>query len=150
MRVLLLENVHALGKAGEIVEVKDGYGKNFLIAQNKAKLATKDVVRQFEAGVRAKAELDAFNLAKARQIAKEFETLVLKVEAKCGEGGALFGAVTKDEIANTLATLHNIELDKKSIDFIAPIKQTGAHTVKVKLGNGITPELKIEVIALDK
>lgn len=149
MKVLLIKDVKSLGKAGEIKDVKQGYGQNFLIAKGFAKLATPEVIDQWEEEkkneeARVKAEIE--NLG---GIKKQLESLSVKVSKKVGANGALFGAITKDEIADALQQEHNIEIDKKSIEIEHPLKATGIYDVDVKLGHGIHGKLKVDVVAED-
>lgn len=148
MKVLLLENVANLGKVGDIVEVKDGYGKNFLIAKDKAKLATNEVINKYKAELKAKKEAQDLLISEAKLLSKTLESITLNLEVKSGDNGVLFGAITKDDIALALNQQHNIFLDKKTIEIPVQIKQLGLFEVKIKLGNSINANLKIEVKAL--
>jgi large subunit ribosomal protein L9 len=146
MKVLLIKDVKGLGKAGEIKEVKDGYGKNFLIGKGFAKLGTTDVLRQFEADQKRKAALEAAEIEKLRQVNDELGKIHLTIKRALGANGSLFGAVTKDEIAKELEAQKGIEIDKKHIEIELPIKHTGIFDVSVKLGHGIHSQLKIEIV----
>ena len=144
MKVLLIKDVKSLGKAGEIKEVKEGYGRNFLIAKGFAKLATKDVIKEWEEAQIRQAEelkLEIYELNKEKEV---LEKLVVNIEKKLGNNGHLYGAVTKEDIANALKSQHKIEIDKKHID-TKNIKSVGEHIVDVKLGHGIHAKLKINV-----
>ncbi|MDR3177777.1 MAG: 50S ribosomal protein L9 [Campylobacteraceae bacterium] len=145
MKVLLIKDVKGLGKIGEIKEVKDGYGKNFLIGKGLAKLATNDVLRQYEAEQKRKAEAEAKEIEKIKEIKAAFEKINLLIKRSLGANGSLFGAVTKDEIAKELEIQHQIEIDKKNIEIELPIKNTGIFNVSVKLGHGIHSNLTIEI-----
>lgn len=146
MKVLLLENVQGLGKKGDVVEVKDGYGKNFLIAKGKAQNATNEVINKFKAKQRQEAELSALALAELKQLKVTLESTSITISRKVGANNMLFGAITKEDIATALAT-KRIELDKKLIDIPKPIKQVGQFEVAIKLGQGINASLKVEVKA---
>jgi len=144
MKVLLIKDVKSLGKAGEIKEVKEGYGRNFLIAKGFAKLATKDVIKEWEEEQKKKEEelkLEIYELNKEKEV---LEKLNITVEKKLGANGHLYGAVTKEDIANALKAQSKIEIDKKKID-VKNIKEVGEHTVDIKLGHGIHAKLKINV-----
>lgn len=147
MKVLLLEDVRGLGKKGEVCEVKDGYGQNFLIAKNKAKHATNEVINKYKAEVRKKEEQTALEIAEKKQLIKTIESLSVKISKKAGNNNALFGAITKDDIAENLKIEHKLEIDKKDIEIKNPIKTLGAHEVEIKLGHQISGKLKIEVLA---
>lgn len=146
MKVLLIKDVKSLGKVGEIKEVKDGYGQNFLIAKGFAKKATPEVIEEWkkeqaEIAKRLQEEID-----EAKATAKKFDNIVVKITHKIGANGALFGSVTKDEIADELKKQHGIEVDKKEFNIKTAIKSTGLHEVDVKLGHAIHGTLKVEII----
>lgn len=145
MKVLLIKDVKALGKAGELKEVKDGYGHNFLISKGLAKLATPDVLRQYEAMQKRKAQEEADLIEKLNQIKADLAKINLVIVRKLGANGSLFGSITKDEISETLKQEHKIEIDKKSIEFDNAIKATGIYELDVKLGHSIHAKLKLEV-----
>jgi len=143
MKVLLIKDVKSLGKAGEIKEVKEGYGRNFLIAKGFAKLATKDVLKEYEENKKIKEEelqLEIYELNKEKEV---LENLTIDIEKKLGNNGHLYGAVTKDDIANALKN-YKIDIDKKKID-TKNIKEVGNHIIDIKLGHGIHAKLKINV-----
>lgn len=137
MKVLLLEEIKSLGKKGEVVEVKDGYGQNFLIAKGKAKLATNEVINRYKAQERNRQEELALQGAHREALAKTLRDLTLKITKKCGESGSLFGAVTKDEISGALLTSHRLEIDKKHIELNEQIKHTGKYKISANLGDGV-------------
>lgn len=147
MKVLLLENVKGLGVVGDICEVKDGYGQNFLIAKGKAKHATNEVIRKHQAQMRKEAEIHALELAEKKQFIQTLSGITVSISKKVGANDALFGAITKEEIAESLHSQHNLELNKKDIEIRHPIKNLGSHEVEVKLGDGISGVLKLEVVA---
>lgn len=146
MKVLLIKDVKNLGKKGEVKEVKDGYGRNFLIKNGFAKHATNDVLRQFEAQKKRQAEAEAQEIEELELIKKDIEKVTLHVKRKLGANGSLFGAVTKEEIANDLKAEHNIDIEKKSVEIDKPIKATGNYEISIKLGHGIHAILKTEII----
>ncbi|CRF48037.1 LSU ribosomal protein L9p [Helicobacter heilmannii] len=147
MQVLLLKDVKNLGKAGAVVSVKDGYGNNFLLAKGLAKLATNDVIRQFKATAKKRAEQEAQDLADKEALAKTLEQITLKITKKVGANGALFGSITKEEVIDALQASHPIELDKKTLELKTPIKSTGLYEIEVKLGHGVHGVLKLDVVA---
>jgi len=146
MKVLLIKDVKSLGKAGEIKEVKDGYGKNFLIGKGFAKHATDVVIAEWNEQKRLAAENEAKEIAELTALKATLEELQVKIARKLGESGHLFGAVTKDDIAKALESDHGIAIDKKHIETKKAIKMTGQHEVDVKLGHGIHALLKIDVV----
>lgn len=145
MKVLLVEDVPSLGKKGEVVEVKDGYGQNFLIAKGKAKLATNEVLNRYKAEQKNKQEQLALEQAQREALAKTLKDIKLVISKKSGENGSLFGAITKDEIAQALGETHRIEIDKKHIELETQIKHTGEYTISANLGNGIHASFSLEV-----
>ncbi len=145
MKVLLIKDVKSLGKVGEIKDVKDGYGQNFLVAKGFAKLATDEVIEQWKQEQAQKAEDEANEIARLKEIEKQFGTLKLVIKHKLGANGSLYGAVTKDEIAEALKAQEGIEIDKKTIEIKHPIKTAGNFEISVKLGHGIHATLNLEI-----
>lgn len=145
MKVLLIKEVKNVGKAGEIKEVKDGYGKNFLIAKGLAKLATTEVIRRWEAEQRAKKEREIQEIRDLEALKAKIGSIKASIRKKLGANGALFGAITKDEIAQILKENHAIDIDKKHIEIANPIKSTGLFEIDIKLGHGIHAKLSLEV-----
>lgn len=146
MQVLLTKDVEKLGKAGEVKEVKDGYGQNFLIAKGLAKLATKEVLNKYKAEQRKKAELEALDRAQAKQMQGALENLQLNIAKKVGANNSLFGSLTKEEVASELSKQHRISLDKRAFE-LPQIKALGDFEATVKLGYGLTATLKLKVVA---
>jgi large subunit ribosomal protein L9 len=144
MKVLLIQDVKSLGKKGEIKEVKEGYGRNYLIAKGFAKLATKEVIKEWEEEQKKKAELEALEIAELKKEKEVLENLTIKITKKLGSNGHLYGAVTKEDIAKALKEQVKIEIDKKKID-AKNIKSLGEHLVDIKLGHSIHAKLKIIV-----
>jgi len=145
MKVLLIQDVKSLGKAGEVKEVKPGYGQNFLIKKGFAKPATPEIIAEHEAELKRKAEEEAAELARLKEMAEKLDKLEIIVTKKLGQNGHLFGAVTKDEIAHALKEQHGIEIDKKHITDKKVIKSVGEHEVDLKLGHGIHATLHVDV-----
>jgi large subunit ribosomal protein L9 len=146
VKVLLIKDVKSLGKTGEIKEVKDGYGKNFLIGKGFAKHATPEVIAEWEEEQRLAAEAEAKEIADLTALKAKLEALEVKISKKLGDTGHLFGAVTKDEIAKTLESDHGIVIDKKHIETKKAIKMTGKHEVDLKLGHGIHAVLHLDIV----
>lgn len=146
MKVLLIKDVKGLGKQGEIKEVKDGYGQNFLIGKGFALLATNEVIKKHEASERKKAAEEAAEIEQLKALEKVLSKLTLSIKRKLGANGSLFGAVTKEEIAQELEAQKEIAIDKKSIEIDNAIKSTGIFEITIKLGHGIHAPLKLEII----
>jgi large subunit ribosomal protein L9 len=148
MKVLLIKDVKSLGKIGEIKEVKDGYGKNFLVGKGFAKHATSEVIAQWEidqADTKKKLEEDITTANKQKEM---IESLKLTIKHKIGENGHLFGSITNKEIAKSLKEQFDLEMDKKHISLKDAIKTIGIFKVDCKLGHAIHASLTIDVIAL--
>ncbi|CAI8211753.1 MAG: 50S ribosomal protein L9 [Sulfurovum sp.] len=146
MKVLLIKDVKSLGKVGEIKEVKDGYGKNFLIGKGFAKHATPEVIQEWEAEqALIKANLDK-EIAEANTLAEKINSTKLTIKHKIGANGHLIGSVTNKEVAENLNSQFGIELDKKHINLKSKIKAAGIFEADCKLGHGIHGTLKIDII----
>ena len=145
MKVLLIKDVKSLGKKGEVKEVKDGYGKNFLIGKGFARHATPEILAQHasdELIVAADLEKEVNFLKK---IAMELDKAEIIITKKLGQNGHLFGAVTKEEIAVALQAQHGIDIDKKHINEKSAIKTIGEHDLDFKLGHGLHATLHVDV-----
>lgn len=145
MKVLLTKDVKGVGKAGEIKEVADGYGKNFLIGKGLALAATNEVLKKFESDQRKKAAHEAAEIERLNALKAKLADLKVLIRKKLGDTGHLFGSVTKDEIAHALMEQHGIEIDKKELDAKHGIKTTGLHDLDLKLGHGIHATLHVEI-----
>lgn len=145
MKVLLIKDVKGLGKAGDIKEVKDGYGKNFLIAKGYAKLATDAVIKQFQAKQKQKEKQKEKEIEELKKLKEKIENIKLTIKHRVGANGSLFGAITNKEISEHLKKDFGIEVDKKHIELNSPIKQTGEFEVEIKLGHGINAKLDLIV-----
>ncbi len=145
MKVLLTKDVKGVGKAGEIKEVADGYGKNFLIGKGLALAATNEVLKKYESEQKKKAANEAAEIERLNAIKTQLADIKVTIVKKLGNTGHLFGAVTKDEIADALKAQHGIEIDKKELDAKHGIKTTGAHDLDLKLGHGIHATLHLEI-----
>jgi len=145
MKVLLIKDVKSLGKAGEVKEVKPGYGQNFLIKKGLAKAATEEIIAQHKEDEAKKAQELKDEIASLTELAKKFDKLEIIITKKIGQNGHLFGAVTKDEVALALKEQHNIDIDKKHITDKTAIKSIGEHDLDLKLGHAIHATLHVDV-----
>ena len=145
MKVLLIKDVKSLGKKGEVKEVKDGYGKNFLIGKGFARHATPEILAQHEQDELIVAENLEKEVNILKEIAKTLDKCEIIVTKKLGQNGHLFGSVTKDEIAHALKEQHNIVIDKKHINEKSAIKTIGEHDLDFKLGHGLHATLHVDV-----
>jgi len=147
MKVLLIKDVKTLGKAGEIKEVKDGYGQNFLIGKGLAKLATPEVVENWKAEQEEMARHLRDELARLEAEKITLEAATVKIEKPTAPVG-IQGSVGNADISKAIEEQLNIELDKKHINLKKALKSTGVHEVDAKLGHGIHAALKVEVVGV--
>jgi len=144
VKVILSEDVLNLGEAGDLVSVKPGYARNFLLSQGKADLATEANVKQLEHQKRVVAEKIAKDLKDLRVIADRVRNTVIEVTANAGEDGKLFGSVTTTQIAQLLKE-KGIVVDRRKIGLSEPIRQVGEHPVDVRLHRELVVEIKVVV-----
>ena len=143
MKIILKKEVANLGEAGDVVEVKGGYGLNYLIPQGFAIVATPSAIKQLEETKRQRAHKEAKLIADAEAIAAKIEAVEVKIKAKVGESGKLYGAVTAAQVAEALAAA-GIEVDKKNVT-VPEIKELGEFEGKVKCYKGVFAKVKINV-----
>jgi large subunit ribosomal protein L9 len=146
VKLILKESVAGLGRAGDVVEVKPGFAKNFLVPEGKAVQASAAKIREIEHLKRQIAEKLAKELADVRKSKQALEALKLEVKAKAGEEGKLFGSVTAAQVAELLAA-HGMEIDRRKIDLGEPIKELGDHTVSVRLHSEVAATVRLKVSA---
>ena len=145
VKLILKEDVGGLGRAGDVVSVKPGYAKNFLVPQGKATAASEAKIREVEHLKRQIAEKVAKQLSDLRKSAKALEALQLEVRAKAGDEGKLFGSVTSAQVAELLAA-RGIEIDRRKIE-LEPIKELGDHVAAVRLHADVVAKVKVKVLA---
>ena len=146
MKVILLADVRGKGKKGQMLEVSDGYARNFMLPRKLAIEATPDAINTMRMNDKATQERQAKERAEALEISRKLKEMILTVPAKGGGNGRLFGAVTNTEIADTLKKSSGIALDKRKIVIDEPIKNVGTYTVKCKLGYEITAPLTVKIV----
>ena len=145
MKVILLQDVKGKGKKGQMIEVSDGYARNYMLPRKIAVEATADAVNTMRMNDKAAAEKAAKERAEALEISKKLRDMTLVVAVKGGGAGRLFGSVTNQEIADALEKKTGIKLDKRKIVISAPIKSVGTYTVNCKLGYEITAPLSVKI-----
>ena len=145
MKVILLQDVKGKGKKGQMLEISDGYARNFLLPKKMAIEATPDAINTMRMNDKAAAEKAAKERAEALEISKRLREMTVTVTAKGGGAGKLFGAVTSQEIADALKAQSGITLDKRKIVMSDPIKNMGTYTVQCKLGYEITAPLSVKI-----
>ena len=146
MKVILLQDVKGKGKKGQMIEVSDGYARNFMLPKKVAIEATPDAINTMRMNDKATQERIAREKAEALALSKQLREMTLTVTAKGGGNGRLFGSVTNQEIADSLAKASGIKLDKRKIVISDPIKNVGTYTVTCKLGYEITAPLTVKVV----
>ena len=147
MIVILNRDIKGTGKAGDVVNVSDGYARNMLLPKGYATEATEGNIRSLEKQKAIAAEKKAEEKAAAKQTAEKIGKVSVEIKTKAGEGGRIFGSITSKDIADALKAQHNITVDKKKILLDSPIKQTGEMTVEIKLYTDVNAKLKVVVNA---
>lgn len=145
MKIILKKEVANLGEAGDVVEVKTGYAHNYLIPQGFATAATASALKQHEETLRQRAHKEAKLVADAQAAAAKIEAVEVKIAAKVGESGKLYGAVTAAQVAEVLAQA-GVEVDKKNVT-VPEIKELGEYEAKVKCYKGVFANVKVAVVA---
>ena len=145
MKVILLQDVKGKGKKGQMLEVSDGYARNFMLPRKLAVEATADAVNTMRMNDKAAAEKAAKERAAALEISRQLREMTLVVTAKGGGAGRLFGSITNQEIADALKEKSGIALDKRKIVISDPIKSVGTYTVQCKLGYEISAPLTVKI-----
>ena len=145
MKVILLQDVKGKGKKGQMLEVSDGYARNYMLPRKIAIEATADAVNTKKMNDKAAAEKEAKARAEALETSRKLREMTLIVKAKGGGAGRLFGSVTNQEIADALKASSGISLDKRKIVIADPIKNVGTYTVTCKLGYEISAPLTVKI-----
>ena len=145
MKVILLQDVKGKGKKGQMLEVSDGYARNFMLPRKMAIEATPDAINTMRMNDKATQERIAREKAAAMETAKKLRAMTLVIKAKGGGAGKLFGSVTNQEIADALNANAGISLDKRKIVIAEPIKNVGTYTVQCKLGYEINAPLTVKI-----
>ena len=145
MKVILQQDVKGQGKKGQMIEVSEGYGRNFLLPRKLAILATADAINTMNLKEKARKAEEARQKAEAEEIAKKLKDCKVQLTAKAGNGGRLFGAVTTKEISEGLKKQYSIDIPKQKLVLDEPIKAFGTYQVKAKLGFEISGQVTVTV-----
>ena len=145
MKVILQHDVRGQGKKGQLVEVSDGYARNFLLPRKLAVAATAENLNTMKQQEKARKAQEAAEKAQAEATAKQLEGLMVKIPAKAGEGGRLFGAVTAKEVSEALAAQHGVNIPKARLVLDEPIKACGGYQIKAKLGYEVVGTVNVMV-----
>ena len=147
MKVILLSDVKALGKKGDVVDVAEGYARNFLLPRDLASEANKGALAAHADQKRAQEKREAQTLADAKELATKIESTPLDVKAKAGGNGKLFGAVTNADVAHAIASTLAIDVDKHKIEIKSQIKALGSYPVEIKLHRNVVAKATINVVS---
>jgi len=147
MKVILKQDIKKVGKIGEVVEVSDGFARNFLIPQGKAVIFTPGSLKQIEYLQKKEMNKREKELKEAKSLAEKLEQISLEIKVKAGEKEKLFGSVTAKDIAEILAREYNLEIDRKKIDLEEPLKKLGVYEVSLNLYKGIVGKIKVNLVS---
>ncbi|HZT64546.1 MAG TPA: 50S ribosomal protein L9 [Acidimicrobiales bacterium] len=147
MRVVLRTDVEGVGKKGDIIEVADGFGRNYLIPKGRAFKATDGVVAQAASMRKSRDLKDARDREAAEVVARQLVPMVIRIPAKAGSEGRLFGSVTAADVAEAVAAQAGTDLDRRRLDLHEPIKSLGVHEVPVKLHPEVEFRITVEVVS---
>jgi large subunit ribosomal protein L9 len=147
MKLILTQEVPGLGPAGEVVEVKDGYGRNYLIPRGYAIAWTRGGQKQLDSIRRAREASEIADLDTARAMKEKLESDEVRLEVKAGDSGRLFGSITPSDIVDAVAAAGGPSVDKRRIEVGQPIKTVGSHTVTVRVHPDVAATVKLDVVA---
>lgn len=147
MKLVLTHEVPGLGSPGDIVEVADGYGRNYLVPKQFAIVATRGVERQVEQIKRARSAREVRDLGHAQEIAEQLKALTVTLTSRAGKEGRLFGSITAGDVTDAVTRAGGPSLDKRKVQLTTPIKSLGQHTVAVHLHPEVTAQVTVRVAA---
>ena len=147
MKLILTSTVDKIGIAGDVVEVKDGYGRNFLLPQGKAIRWTRGTEKQIEGIKRSRDAREIRGADHAAEVRSQIEALEIQVPARVSDTGHLFGSVTANDLVVAVKKAGGPAIDKRSVSFAKPVKSLGGHTAAVKLHSAVTAHVPFEVVA---
>jgi len=147
MKIILTNEVSGLGTAGDIVEVKDGYARNYLVPRGFAIRWTKGGQKDVDAIRRARKIHEIQTLEQANEVKGKLEALTVKLAVRAGDAGRLFGSVTPGDVVEAIKAVDGPLVDKRRVEIGSPIKTTGAHTVTVKLLSDVVAKINVNVVS---
>ena len=150
MKVILLQDIKGTGKKDQILEISDGYARNYLLPRKMAKEATAEAVNALEKSKGADRHREEVRRQEAEVRARELKGKVIQLEVKGGENGKLFGSVTTDQIAAALKAQHGVDIDRRKLELEEPIKTAGQSFVTLKLFSGISTRMIVNVKVVSK
>lgn len=148
MKVILKQDIKGVGKKNEVINASDGYARNFLFPKNLAVEANAENMSKLQAQKDATQFRKDTEKEDAKKIAEKLTKIMVKVQVKAGENGKIFGGVSAKDISENLEKQHNIKIDKKKIDLKETIKTLGIHLIDVKLFEGVSGKIKVDVVSL--
>ncbi len=150
MKVVLLKDVPGTGKKDQIVEVSDGFGRNYLLPRKMAAEATAETIHSIEQAKQAEKHRADVKRSEAEYLSRALKGKVVIVKVRAGDGGRLYGSITAQEIADALKAQHGVELDKRKIELDEAVRAVGQTTVTLKLSAGVSTRMILNVVAADK
>ncbi|MEV0197981.1 50S ribosomal protein L9 [Nonomuraea sp. NPDC050691] len=147
MKLILTNEVSGLGAPGDVVEVKDGYGRNYLIPRGYAMRWTRGAEKQIESIKKARDAREIRDLGTAKEVAGQLRALRVRLTTRAGDSGRLFGSITTGDVADAVKAAGGPLLDRRRIEIVNPIKSVGSHKVSVKLHPEVSASLDVEVVA---
>lgn len=146
MKVILKDDVKGTGKKGQTVEVSDGYARNFLLRRGLAIEASEGAMKSLDAQHKAQQAKQERILSELKALRDSLSEKTVKVAARCGEGGRLFGSITNKDVADAITHLLGRDFDRKNIEMTGPIKTLGVHAVALKFGHNVTGTINVEIV----
>ena len=150
MKVILLKDIPGTGKKDQIVEVSDGFGRNYLLPRKMAMEATAGTVNAIERSKQAEKHRADVKRDEAEKMARALKGKTVIVKVRAGEGGRLYGSITGQEIAEALKAQHGVELDKRKVELTEPVRTVGQTTIVLKLSAGVSTRMIMNVVAAEK
>ncbi len=147
MKVILLKDIKGTGKKDQVIEVSDGFGRNYLLPRKMAVEATSEAVHSIEKSKQAEKHREDVKRDEAEKQARDLKGKVVVVKVRAGEGGRLYGSITGQEIADALKAQHGVEIDKRKIELSEPVRAVGQTTVTLKLAAGVSARMILNVTA---
>jgi large subunit ribosomal protein L9 len=147
MKLILTQEVTGLGTPGDVIEVKDGYGRNYLVPRGLAVVWTKGGEKQVAQIRTARRSREVKSLEEAQQIRATLESRTVKLAARAGAGGRLFGAITPADVASAVESAGGTQVDRRKVELAQPIKTLGDHTVLIRLHPEVQARIKLQVVA---
>lgn len=148
MKVILNKDIKGIGKKLQMVDVSEGYARNYLLPRKLASIADNRSINEAKAKNDAASYKKQIEIKEAKELKEKLEKGYIKFKHKIGEGGKLFGSVTEKDVAEEIGKVYSVKIDKKKVILKTPIKELGSYTADVKLYEGITAQVKISVVGL--